>query len=283
MTEKKGYYVYKIDRDDYLDDWLHKHYLYMTNGLFFEYELKSNGFFNIVAGIDYCSRRTGYDNMIISRHQTICDLLNVPYFCVYLEGEVYYDYNYQRNLKRLNCYTINYEYCNSKAQRFLNKLKKYYNLRNFIFTEQEYSNILHLLRGMTTETILFSSDVYAEHLAYTKIVRERHACFGKGIYQSDMDLILYSVRKTSMPVMIVEFKSNHYMPNCFRDVPGQEQLLKELANRLSIPVLKIWHPDKDVSQFWIIKEYSGRIKFNKTLTEKELIAYFKHWSYTYNA
>lgn len=281
MTERHGNYVYKIDRDDCLDNWLKKQpELNMTNGLFFEYDMSKTNYFKIVAGIDYFSKTTGFNVNNIQRHQLICNTLKVPYFCIQVLGKIYVNDKPNINnisyLKAVTGYSFIFKNCNSLGQNILKQL----NLKDYILTEQQFSDLLHTLRNIPSVPILSSSDVYSAYLSCDKIARERHACYGKGMYQSDIDLILYS-QITQKPIMIVEFKANICPSNAYRNVYGQTQLLNELERRLKIPIIKIWHPDSDITQFNIVKYYNNLYKFRQiNYRADELIAEFKSYCNT---
>lgn len=284
MTKKKGCYIYEIDRDDVLDKWLKSQNLCMTNSIFFEFNYTSSGNFGIVAGIDYFSIDGGIELAIVKRHQHICDKLRRPYFCVWLTG---HKYNIKGvNLKTIDSYVIHYDLCNSIGKQIistlLNSLKVDNSLRLIYFNEQKYSNFLHYIRGKAPELVEVCNDVYAEDLSYEKIARERHSLFGRTLYHSDIDLILYSFKNAEEPVMLVEFKSNRYFSNALRGRTGQEKLLQSLGQALSIPVVKIWHQEELLDNFIVIKYYNEFFKFNGLcLTGADLINDFKIYSFSH--
>ena len=282
MTKKVGNYVYEIDRDDLLSDWLNKNNNYNgTQDLFFEFSFNSySKDFKLVAGIDYYSQIECIYAQKIMRHEYICNKLGIPYFVFFIGGKEYVQDGIR--LRKIGYYKLNY--CNKLAENFI---KKHSFLYSFI-NEQKYSDFLHLLRGEEPEPVKDENyEIYDCSLPYKKIFRERHAKYGAKILQSDIDLILYSNKNEFEPVMIVEFKSNASFHNSLIDTnqPGQAALLDYLENRLGIPVVRIWHNACDVNYFVIKKSYGGKpidsnIFKQLGFTGEEMAQFF--WNYTFN-
>ena len=282
MTKNFGNYVYEIDRDDLLSDWICQNGNFNgTQDLFFEFSFNSySKNFKLVAGIDYYSQIECIYAQKIMRHEYICNKLGIPYFVFFIGGKEYVQDGIR--LRKIDYYKLNY--CNKLAENFI---KKHSFLYSFI-NEQKYSDFLHLLRGEKPEPVEDEEhEIYDFRLPYKKIFRERHAKYGAEILQSDIDLILYSNKNEFEPVMIVEFKSNASFHNSLIDSnqPGQARLLDYLENKLEIPVVRIWHNARDVNYFVIKKSYGGKpidsnIFKQLGFTGEEMAQFF--WNYTFN-
>jgi len=251
MTNRIGNLVYEIDRDDIVSNWLKNKILCYTESLFFEFE-SNNLSSTIIAALDYSSCDEKVNDFTMFRHLNISNQLDVPYFYVKIHGRVIKSLN----LKEIVGYEIDYRKCNKKALYILSNL----NNRKY-FTEQEYSDFLHYIRGCKFEKVKdLKKEVYASNLSYNKIFRERHAKFGATLYQSDLDLVLYSQYSIYQPVMIIEFKSNLGFHDSISNdrQPGQAMLLSSIGSTLNIPVVRVWHAPNDVSTFYIKKLYNSK-------------------------
>ena len=246
---KQGDLVYILDRDDILTNWLHNMCLSMSDELFFEYKY-TNEKVSVVAGIDYYSKDDILSGITVKRHRNICDRLDIPYFVTEIIG------TQNGYMKRVDGYRFKRNECNQLAKRFIDT----YHLDSTV-SEQTYSNILHVLRGRKSLYNIMQeedySEVYHQMIPFKKAFRERHALYGKDIYQTDVDLILYSSMNPLRPILIIEFKSHVYESERYNSSPGQADCLQCIGRRLGIPVFRVWHPANNLSEFYFLRELTG--------------------------